>query len=223
MFFIQSHTRNQPNTKYRRGKSTEGTKALRRALNEGHLVEVHTGYEVFDSHIKHTIRLNQPNIQGGLPGDLTRCKDFINGLVGSYRTEFVRPVEGVHNADVRRAYSNADLKMTMWDVDSRDAITGQTPTTIHNNLRTGIQSKLEAGWTRLVILFHELDPDTRAEGNLASYIATIDETVRDFVLNSESDEEPENQTQFIPNWDLTASEIRTLLHDISWVAGDPDH
>ena len=43
------------------------------------------------------------------------------------------------------------------------------------------------------------------------------------MLNSESDEEPENQTQFIPNWDLTASEIRTLLHDISWVAGDPDH
>jgi hypothetical protein len=129
----------------------------------------------------------------------------------------------VHNGTVRRKYSDADLKMTMWDVDSRDAILGETPTTIRNNLRTGIQSKLEEGLTRLVILFHETSAHTRHTANLESFIDTIDDTIRDYVLQSESEEEEEDQTQFVPNWGLTTEEIREILHDISWVANDPDH
>ena len=43
------------------------------------------------------------------------------------------------------------------------------------------------------------------------------------MLQSESEEEEEDQTQFVPNWGLTTEEIREILHDISWVANDPDH
>lgn len=166
VFFIQSHVRDRVTDNYYRGNTPQGRRVLRLAINAGHLVEVHTGYDDWRAHeLTHVQRLTQPtgdDFEGGLPQDLTQCKNFINGLIASYAgTQFVRPVEGVHNGTVRRKYSDADLKMTMWDVDSRDAISGETPTTIRNNLRTGIQSKLEEGLTRLVILFHETSAHTR--------------------------------------------------------------
>ena len=49
VFFIQSHTLDDQG-EHMRGKSTEGTKVCKRQLDEGHLVQVHTGYESEDSH-----------------------------------------------------------------------------------------------------------------------------------------------------------------------------
>ena len=184
------------------------------------LQSVHTGYQVFNSHIKHTIRLGQED-QGGLVGDLNRCKTFINGLENNH-ARFVRPVEGVHSEAVRDKYTDAGLKMIMWHVDSGDALTNDNEK-IHENLRTGIETKLQQGLERLVILFHELDANTRGQGNLAGYISTINQTIENFVLDEEADEEEEDQTQFVPNWDLTTSEIRDLLNDTDWVGGDDPH
>jgi hypothetical protein len=113
--------------------------------------------------------------------------------------------------------------MVLWHVDSRDSIPGQEPPDIRTNLRTGIQGQLELDRTQLVILFHDLDPNTYPRQHLESYIAEIDNTIRTYVLQSEADEDEDDQTKFVPNWDLTRSEIRQLLLDRDWVGGDDPH
>lgn len=221
VFFVQSHTLNE-NNRYMRGMSSGGTTVLNDALDDGHLVEVHTGFKKHKAHDwDHVERLTSPtdgngNVeQGGLAGDLDRAKDFIAGLSGSHTAQYVRPVEGtLGNASQRQqvlsTYSNKGLKCILWDVDSRDSW-GYSVSQVRAHLRREIQSQLRANERQMIVLFHDLN--TKTNRNLGSYIATIDQAVRDYYLASESDLPESQRTQFRVNWDITKQEIRQVLNN----------
>ena len=106
-------------------------------------------------------------------------------------------------------------------MDARDAIPNNTVADVHEALRSGIRTKLQAGLTTLVILFHDLDAQTYPPANLKGHIALIDSTIRSFILSEEKDKE--EQTQFVPDWSLTTAQIRTELLAKDWVTNDPRH
>ena len=207
VFFIQSHALDN-NGNYFRGKSPEGTKVLKEVLRDGHMVEIHTGYEKHGAHdYNHIKRVNQPadDPQGYLPGDLERCKKFINSLSDDYVAQFVRPVEGRRNAAVRARYVDAGLHMVIWDIDTRDWASGRTPEDIRKQLKKEIPALINMGTYEIVILFHELKENTYGGNNLDSYITTIKNTI-----NNHTDDE---NTDFIPVLNPSKDRIREILRD----------
>ena len=150
-FFVQTHVGY-------RGGSTEGEKLIRRLHEEGHVVGIHTGSA--QDHVRHTVRERE----GLLGDDLARASKRLEAL--GIRPRFVRPVQGVCDAPVLEQYEEAGLKLVHWDVDSRDSARGYTPDRIAAHLKESF-SKVGAK-SHVVVLFHELDPDTR--GQIVRYI-----------------------------------------------------
>ena len=215
VFFIQSHAlaSTSPPDNYLRGKSPVGTKVLKEVLRDGHMVEIHTGYKKVGAHdYNHIKRLNQPtdDPQGYLPGDLERCKKFINSLSDDiddldYVAQFVRPVEGRHNADVRARYVDAGLEMVMWNIDTQDWKSGRTPAQIRSQLQTEIPELIDGGTYQIVILFHELKWNTYGGNNLDSYITTIKNTI-----NNHTDD---NNTNYVADLNPSKDRIREILRE----------
>lgn len=216
VFFIQSHARADTN-KWNRGKSTEGTRLLKRALSEGHLVQIHTGADIIGAH---ALLSDHPRrkASGELVGDLERCAEFIEGLkqIDPHVVRFVRPPFGDYRnpgVDVLPTYTSQGLKMILWDIDSGD--TGKTngrrntPENVRDILYNGVRAAVDGGATNLIILFHDLDDETYPYTYLNSYIEKIDRAVRD---------EGEN-----PVWILIEERIREIMENKDWVGDDPNH
>ena len=208
VFFIQSHARGATAGSYYRGKHPNGTAALREVIADGHLVEVHTGFDYEAAHDwDHIERLTQPSgddFQGGLPQDLEQCKSFINGLSRDHTAQFVRPVEGEHNAAVRARYADAGLSLVMWDIDSKDT-QGYTPTEIRNHLRTEVRNFLDRDIFQIVVLFHEVNRQTYTGNNLDSYIQAIKETIDNYTDNDDPEKE------FTPVFNPSKNRIREIF------------
>ena len=191
VFFIESHDKDPDTGRYRRGKHRNGTAVLKEVITSGHLVEVHTGYDRANAHnYTHKYRVHSPQgewWQEGLPGDLERCKRFISSLDDdlddvTHDPQFARPVGGAHNSAVRARYVDAGLELAMWDIDTRDWDDegGRTPADIRNDLRRDIRSHIRMGIFQIVILFHDLQPNTRDGNNLQSYINEIKDAINTY-------------------------------------------
>jgi hypothetical protein len=87
----------------------------------------------------------------------------------------VRPVGGACNRAVLRRYTEARLKLVLWDIDSRDSLRGFTPARIERHLRDQMRQIGARG--RIVVLLHELDADTR--GNIQRYIDALTSAARE--------------------------------------------
>ena len=213
VFFIQSHARNDQNNHFR-GMSANGRIAATAALNAGHLVQIHTGADIKKAHSlqnTHPKRLKA----GELVNDLRRCKQFIRDLTNpSHNVRYVRPTYGDWSDpgfNCLPTYTNEGLKMIYWDIDSGD--TGKTNNQ-HNTvedvrriLYNAVCDSVEGGATNLIILFHDLDPQTYP--HLEGHIEKIDEAVRD-----------ENKT---PIWLLSEARIREIFEAKNYVSNDPNH
>ncbi|MCY4402267.1 MAG: hypothetical protein OXD54_06790 [Candidatus Poribacteria bacterium] len=195
--------------------STNGRAAATAALNAGHLVQIHTGADIKEAHSldnTHPKRLKADE----LINDLRRCKQFIRGLkTPAHDVRYIRPTYGdwsdPPNWNCLPIYTIEGFKMIYWDIDSGD--TGKTNRK-HNTvedvrriLYNAVRDAVDGGATNLVILFHDLDPQTYP--HLEGHIEKIDEAVRD-----------ENKTSI---WLLSEARIREILEAKDYVGNDPNH
>jgi peptidoglycan/xylan/chitin deacetylase (PgdA/CDA1 family) len=158
-FFIQTHVPH-------RGANPIGADLIRKMHAEGHVVGIHTGS--VDDHESHIKREDA----GALRDDLDRAKKRLVEL--GIPPKYVRPVKGECDARVLQSYKTRKLKLVLWDIDSKDSHDGMKPDLIARHLREEITRLAKRG--RLVILFHELDPDTR--GQIKRYIDTLTAAAR---------------------------------------------
>ncbi|MDE0482901.1 MAG: polysaccharide deacetylase family protein [Candidatus Poribacteria bacterium] len=196
VFFIQTHAKNDQDN-YFRGMHSRGKQIVGQMDDADHIIGVHTGMDGQRAHGEendHPARYTA----GELANDLTRAKDFISRY-GRQTTRYVRPPFGNHNADVQRKYNEAALYRIMWDIESGDALPGSNKTKVKNTLKREVKRLVKRGDRKLVILFHDTDPDTNTAGNLDEYIQTITTAVTD-----------EGHT---PVWNLTAERIRQILDE----------
>jgi peptidoglycan/xylan/chitin deacetylase (PgdA/CDA1 family) len=182
-FFVQTHVSN-------RGGHPGGISNMETALSKGHEIHIHTGSDI--DHTRHTIRVSQPpydangdsivnSLDGdnALEGDLIRAKVRIDNLQGGSTPTMVRPPHGDWNQAVLSTYADQGLTMKLWDLDSKDSLTGATTTTINTALSTGTPSAVAAsvanGSLTIVVLFHDVKSVTA--DNLALYMQTIKNAV----------------------------------------------
>ena len=153
-FFVQTHVAI-------RGGSIQGKKMIERMHKDGHLVAIHTGSTV--DHATHTLRASQNK----LDADLKAAKAYLKarGIAAKY----VRPPEGKHNPKVLEIYRNQNLKMILWDIDSKDSARGIREKDIKAHLSLKIKHFVGKG--SVVILFHEIDSDTR--GKIETYVKAL--------------------------------------------------
>jgi peptidoglycan/xylan/chitin deacetylase (PgdA/CDA1 family) len=160
VFFVQTHVPH-------RGGSRVGREAIQRIWAEGHVVGIHTGS--VEDHVPHTQR------RGELRGDLEGARRYLQEL--GITSTFVRPVGGQTNSAVLATYRDLGLKMVLWDIDSRDSHGGYNRGRITAHLRQRVGALAGAGKSEVVVLFHELDSDTR--GNIEHYMETIAKTFQE--------------------------------------------
>lgn len=158
VFFIQTHVPF-------RGGSTTGQEVIRDIWADGHVVGIHSGST--EDHVPHTLR------GGKLRDDLQGARRYLENL-GIIST-FVRPVGGAVNDAVLGTYRSLGLKMVLWDIDSRDSHSGYDKSRIDQWLAEEMKRNLNAGKTEIVVLFHELDRDTR--GNIQHYMEVLEKSV----------------------------------------------
>lgn len=156
VFFIQTHVPH-------RGGSRVGRQIIRDIWAAGHMVGIHTGST--EDHVRHTERA----AQGKLREDLERAVQYLNEL--GISSVYVRPVGGALNDEVRRIYRALGLRSLLWDIDSKDSHRGVRRPDITAHLRRRIREVAAAGQGEAIVLFHELDSDTR--GNIEHYMATM--------------------------------------------------
>ena len=160
VFFVQTHVPF-------RGGSQTGQNVIEAVWAEGHVVGIHTGST--EDHVPHTQR------GGQLREDLTNASRYLQNL--GITSDFVRPVGGAVNEAVLATYRSLGLKMVLWDIDSRDSHTGYGRNRISLWLAQEVARTISAGKTELVVLFHELDRDTR--GNIEHYMEVLRDAIRD--------------------------------------------
>lgn len=156
VFFVQTHVPH-------RGGSRVGKEMIRNMGAEGHIVGIHTGSA--EDHVSHIARRDR----GELRNDLERAMRYLRDL--GIQSLYVRPVGGQTNDPVRNTYRALGLKMLLWDIDSRDSHSGYTRDRITQHLRQRIRDLANAGNREVIVLFHELDRDTR--GNIEHYMANL--------------------------------------------------
>ena len=160
VFFIQTHVPF-------RGGSQSGREVIEAIWAEGHVVGIHTGST--EDHVPHTQR------GGQLRDDLQRASRYLDNL--GISSAFVRPVGGAVNAAVLQTYRFLGLKMVLWDIDSRDSHSGYGRNRIDQWLTREVRRTISAGKTELIVLFHELDRDTR--GNIEHYMEVLTASIRE--------------------------------------------
>lgn len=196
VFFVQSHAKNNYGN-YFRGMHSEGKRLVKKMTDAGHIVGVHTGMDAYRAHAEENDHPNRYDA-GELANDLTRAKDFI--LRHAKQTaRYVRPPFGNMDANVQRRYNEAALYRIMWDVESGDALSGSSKAKVKRNLTKRIKVLMDRGDTKLVILFHDTDPDTNTPGNLGEYITTITDAIED--------------KGHTPVWDLSTARIKEILDE----------
>lgn len=190
VFFIQSHAKDAGGA-YFRGKHPNGTAVLEEALSDGHLVQIHTGADMFRAH--HPSNYHPERLEAGeLVNDLDRCREFIEGLDDGdgdddthHEVEFVRPPGGDHfdppDTDVKPTYADEGLEMVLWDIDPQDWNNegGVTPDDVARDLYNQVKAAVEGGATELVILLHDCEPNTYPPQHLKRYLRRIDDAVKD--------------------------------------------
>ena len=174
VFFIQTHARSKSGKYYRAMDKDVGQPLVERMHDEQHIVATHTGMDAWGAHAMAHNHVRR-EAAGKLGKDLERSKAFIYEVTGTY-PKFVRPPFGVQNKAVRQRYAKHDLKMILWDIDSRDTTRGYDRTDIEKHLQSKVQSLATAG-NELVILFHDIDPDTHDTGNFIAYIKVIEQAI----------------------------------------------
>lgn len=153
-----------------RGGSDGGKNVLRRMVAEGHVVGIHTGSA--EDHVSHVLRQRT----GKLPDDLAGAIEYLDIELG-VQDRFVRPVGGACNAQVLGTYKEAGLQIIHWDIDSLDSHLRVGVADIREQLGKEIVRQANAGATEVVVLFHELDADTR--GRIEDYMAVLKQSAGD--------------------------------------------
>lgn len=196
VFFIQTHVQNKSGSYYRAMDKEVGQPLVERMHDEQHVIAVHTGMDAWGAHLMAYNHVKREK-SGKLGADLERSKDFIYELTGEY-PKFVRPPFGVHDKNVRQRYAKHDLKMILWDVDSRDTRRGYERADIEKHLRSKVDELAKAG-NELVILFHDIDVQTHTADNLITYIKAIEQAI--------------SSNKLVAKFKLSRQEIEDLLED----------
>ena len=197
VFFIQTHVRSKSGSYYRAMDKEVGQPLVERMHDEQHVIAVHTGMDAWGAHLMAYNHVKREKA-GKLGADLERSKDFIYELTGEY-PKFVRPPFGVHDKNVRQRYAKHDLKMILWDVDSRDTRRGYERTDIEKHLRSKVGTLAKEGGNKLVVLFHDIDFHTYTADNLVVYIKAIEQTI--------------SSNKLVAKFKLSKQEIEGLLED----------
>ena len=197
VFFIQSHARSSNNNYFRGMEKSVGIPLVEQMHDSGHIIAAHTGMDAKRAHgweNRHTKR----EAKGALGKDLDRCITYIKARTGDCPL-YVRPPFGVYNKAVRERYASRDLRMILWDIDSRDTTRGYDKDDIKAHLQAEINKLLTQGKRELVILFHDLNSVTNTKGHLDEYIKVMMQAVFDNNLD--------------PDLQLSKDEIQTILDE----------
>jgi peptidoglycan-N-acetylglucosamine deacetylase len=170
-FFVQSHVPN-------RGGSVTGAAVMKKEADQGHLVDPHTGS--VPDHVAHPVRVKLPaydyNYDGikdgknALESDLLAAIARIKAQTGQ-PPKYVRPPYGSYNPDVLKVYSDVQLKMILWDIDSKDSAKGTNDALVRKSLADQLKQRINQNKTEVVVLFHDINKTTSA--NLSEYIKLL--------------------------------------------------
>ncbi|MDE3269941.1 MAG: polysaccharide deacetylase family protein [Pseudomonadota bacterium] len=196
VFFIQTHARSKNGLYYRGKHASVGTPLVERMHTDGHIIAAHTGMDAWGAHAMANNHVRR-EATGKLGSDLERSKAFITAITGE-NPKFVRPPFGIQNRAVRARYAKHDLKIILWDVDSRDTRRGYEREDITKHLAARVKTLARAG-NELVVLFHDIDYHTYDADNLAVYIKTIEQSI--------------NAKSLTANFKLSKQEIEDTLLD----------
>ena len=175
VFFIQSHARSDSGNYFRGMEKTVGIPLVERMHDEGNIVAVHTGMDGKRAHAWANNHARREAL-GKLGKDLERNKEYIRDRTGAFPL-YVRPPFGHYDKAVRVRYTAHDLQMILWDVDSRDTRRGYDRADIKKHLQNKVGEYVAHGSRDLVILFHDIDPDTYSDDNLLAYIRVIEAAI----------------------------------------------
>ena len=197
VFFIQSHARSNSNNYFRGMEKSVGIPLVEHMHDSGHIIATHTGMDAKRAHgweNRHTKR----EAKGALGKDLDRCNAYIKARTGDCPL-YVRPPFGVYDKAVRERYASRNLRMILWDIDSRDTTRGYDKDDIQAHLQAEINRFLAQGKRELVILFHDLNSVTNTKGHLDAYLNVMMQAVFDNDLD--------------PDLQLSKDEVQAILDE----------
>lgn len=195
VFFIQTHAwwqewdGNGPKP-YFRGMHAGGKRMVHRMRDDCHVVGLHTAMDGYDPHDPDNYHTNISSAE--LRTQMDRGKTFINANANIPR--WVRPPAGEYNSSVLSIYSEKNLDMVLWDIDTED-YKADAPNGVLTRIDTEVTRQLNAGKTELVVLFHDIQTNTA--NNLDDYLDKIEEVI--------------NREGCSVQWILSLDEITTIL------------
>ena len=195
VFFIQTHALSRPYSgsgpkPYFRGMHDGGKDMVHRMRDDCHVVGFHTAAEVHGTHNRENWHTEISAAE--LRARLDTGKDFID--LNANIPRWVRPPGGHHNSSVRAIYSEKDLDLVMWDLDTEDW-KSDAPAGVLDRIDDRLTQKINAGETELVVLFHDIQENTA--DNLEDYLDKFDEVA--------------NREGCSIKWVLTLDEITDIL------------
>ena len=145
------------------------------------------GYDPHDEDNWHT------NISAAeLRAQMDRGKTFINANANIPR--WVRPPAGEYNSSVLAIYSEKNLDMVLWDIDTED-YNADAPNGVYTRIDDQLTEGIRAGKKEFVVLFHDIQRKTA--DNLGDYLDKIEEVA--------------NREDCSVKWILSLDEITGIL------------
>lgn len=156
-FFIQTAALDAKENQMR-GGAPVGKKLVKRMIEEGHKVGIHTGGKV--DHELHT----KAGAAGRLEGELEAAKSYIKTQTGT-ETDLVRPPEGISGKSVESIYNKVNLKNLLWDIDG-DKGKNLSLEDLKRRFESELSTVQKMGWKpktsspHTVILYHDIQEGT---------------------------------------------------------------